>query len=502
MSVNIRRQSIISSLVIYFGFAVGLLNTYLFTRQGFFTTEQYGLTSLFVAIASLMASLASLAMPSYINKFYPYYNDHLTPRKNDLISWALLISIIGFAVIWILGIVFKDLVYQKYNTNSELFVQYYYWIFPLGFGLTLYNVLEAYAWGLHKAMLTSFLKEAEWRMLTTIIITLFLWHIIPSFDVFIKLYAFTYPGIAVTLFLYLILTRKIHITFKISKVSRRFFNKILKFCTFVYGANLIFTLSQVFDSILIASVLPNGLGKAGIFGLAQIFTSVIQAPQRGIIAASIPHLAKAWKDKKLGSIQRIYIRSSINQLIFASLIFIIIAINYKPFIELVHLKKEYLMGYSAFIFLGLTKVVDMGTGVNGQIIGTSNYWRFELMSGVILLLLMLPLNYILAKQFDIMGPAIANLISISIYNLIRIIFLWKKFNLFPFTMKSVYTVILSILVFASAYYLFRNAHGWLGLIMRSAFATVIFVIGVVVLKLTPDLRPVLQSLLNRYPFRR
>src|SRR6185369_6450925 len=96
---TIRRQSIISSLVIYLGFAIGLLNTYFFTKEGIFTDEQYGLTSIFIAIATLMCAFSMLAMPSYIFKFYHYYADHLPPRKNDMITWALLISIIGFVLV-------------------------------------------------------------------------------------------------------------------------------------------------------------------------------------------------------------------------------------------------------------------------------------------------------------------------------------------------------------------------------------------------------------------
>src|SRR5690349_21448649 len=101
---TIRKQSIISSLVIYFGFAVGLLNTYFFTREaipGFasFTDEQYGLTSIFVAVAGMMMAFASLGMPTYVIKFYPYYYDHLPPRKNDMMTWALLVSIAGFVLV-------------------------------------------------------------------------------------------------------------------------------------------------------------------------------------------------------------------------------------------------------------------------------------------------------------------------------------------------------------------------------------------------------------------
>jgi len=75
------RQSIISSVVIYIGFAVGLLNTYFFTKEGYFHKNEYGLTTVFIAIAVLMNGLTTLGMPAYITKFYPYYKDNLRPNK-------------------------------------------------------------------------------------------------------------------------------------------------------------------------------------------------------------------------------------------------------------------------------------------------------------------------------------------------------------------------------------------------------------------------------------
>jgi hypothetical protein len=60
---TIRRQSVISSVMVYAGFALGFLNTYLFTRQGGFTKEQFGLTAMFVAIGHMMYSVASVGTP-------------------------------------------------------------------------------------------------------------------------------------------------------------------------------------------------------------------------------------------------------------------------------------------------------------------------------------------------------------------------------------------------------------------------------------------------------
>ncbi len=494
---SIRRQSIISSVVIYIGFAVGLLNTYFFTREGNFDPAQYGLTTIFIAIASMMTTIALMAMPSYIFKFYPYYNEYLPLKKNDQVSWALLVSGTGFVLVMVAGLALKHLVIRKFGTNAPQLVTYYYWIFPMGLGLTIYTILEAYAWTLHKSVLTNFFREVQWRLLTTILIVLFVTGTIRDFDLFIKLFAFTYPGIAISLFAYLVVTKKIHFTFKVSKVTRRFLKKILALCSFVYGGTLIFTLSQVFDSFVIASVLDNGLDKAGIFGLATIMTSIIVAPQRGIISASISHLSKAWKEKNMALLQKVYQRSSINQLIFACAIFLLIWLNFTDGISTFKVKPIYLDGAWVFFLLGLTKIIDMGTGVNAQIIATSTYWKFELQSGVVLLIIMLPLTYILTKQYGIIGPAIATLVSITVYNIIRIVFLWKKFQLFPLTIQSLYTVLLAAACYGICYVAFRGMHGFPGMFTRSIAFILLYTTGVIYMKLTPDIRPVVTTIKRR-----
>jgi O-antigen/teichoic acid export membrane protein len=493
---TIRKQSIISSVVIYIGFIVGLINTYFFTKQGLFEGAQYGLTAIFVAIASMMTAFAALAMPSYILKYYPYYKDHLPARKNDMITWALVVGTIGFMLVIIAGLVLKHVIIRKFSQNSSLLVHYYYWIFILGFGLTIFTILEAYSWSLRKSVLTNFLKEVQWRLLTTALIILFIAKIC-DFDQLIKLYSFTYPVIAFTLFCYLVFTKKIHFTFTPSKVTRRFFKKIASLCAFAYTATVVFTMSQVFDTLVIASVLDDGLNKAGIYGLAQIMTSVIQAPQRGIVAASVAQISRAWKEKNRALLQRIYQRSSINMLIFASFLFALIALNYKEAVVTFGLKDSYLLGYSPFIFLGLCRIVDQGTGVNAQIIGTSVYWKFELISGVVLLIVILPLTYILTRQYDILGPAVAAFVSTIIYNTVRIVFLWKKFKLFPFTVQSLYTLVLAAACYMACYFLCNGIHGLGGLVARSALFILLFGSGVLYLRLSPDVIPVWHTIKKR-----
>lgn len=494
---SIRRQSIISSFVIYAGFGIGLLNIYLFTKEGLFLDKEYGLYNAFIAIATIMMAVSNLAMPSYIYKFYPYYADHLPRKKNDQLTIALIIGLIGFIIVLAAGIIFKDLVVKKYKTNAEEIVAFYEWIFPLGLGLLVYTILEAYAWQLHKSIFTNLLKEMVWRIFTTVLIVLFITGIIDSFSLFIKIFSLSYPFIALVLFLYLLFTKKIHFTFQISKVTRRLSRSILRLCSFVYVGSMIFTISLVFDSLLIASVLDDALIQLGIYSVAQNFSAIIQAPQRGIIAASIAHLAKAWKDKNMAHIQRIYQRSSINQLIFAACLFLLIILNFTDAVIAFHLKDTYLDAYYVVILLGLSKIVDMGTGVNAQIIGTSVHWRFEMISGMILLSVMLPLSYFLTKSYGIVGTGAAQLISISIYNAVRILFLWRKFKLQPFTIQTLYTIIFATACYFACYFLFRGMSGFIGMTLRSLAFLILYAGGVIWLRLSPDTKPVINSLLNR-----
>ena len=446
---QIRRQSIISTLLVYVGFAVGFINTYFFTRQGFFSESQYGLTALFINIANLMFAFANFGMLSTVYKFYPYYNDNLEKKKNDLFTWALVVSVAGFVIVTLAGLFFKDLVIRKFGRSPEL-LQYYLWIFPFGFSYLLFSILEVFAWNLKKSIFTTFLREVMFKGLTTILIFLFVFKFIKTFDLFIKLYSFTYGFVAICLLVFLIRSKQFYLTFSISRVTKKFYKKILSLVSLVYFGGIVLMIAQVIELLVIASLV--GSAAAGIYALGSVVAGLVQAPQRGAVAASIPVLSQAWKDKDLEKISLIYQRSGINLLIASLGIFLIVWLNYTDAVTVFHLKAGYLQSEWIFFFLGLAKVIDLGTGVNSTIIGTSVYWRFELISGMILVAVIIPLNYFLVKKLGIVGAGCSNIISFTIYNAIRIIFLRRKFNMHPFSMKTIYAIILASFCYFVCYF--------------------------------------------------
>jgi len=494
---TIRRQSIISSGIVYFGFTLGFLYTYLFTKQGGFTESQYGLIGTFLAISNVMYSFANLGMLAYVYKFYPYYSDNLPPEKNDLITWALLMSTAGFILVMIGGWVFKDLVIRKFGAHSAELVNYYYWIFPLGLGLTIYNILEGYAWQVKKSVFTNYLREVQFRLFNIVLVVLFLTGVLKSFSLFIKIYAFGYLLLASTLFITLYINRELFITFSVSRVTEKFRKKIFALACLTWSGGLVFSIANFFAVIVIAAVIPDGLAFAGIYVLAQYIASLIQAPQRGIIAASIAPLSKAWKDKDYEKINRVYQRSSINQLLFSVGMFVLIWINFRDGVSTFHLKSGYLDAQYIFLFIGLTKVVDMGTGVNSQIIVTSTFWRFDFFTGILLLAITLPLNYILAKKMGAIGPAIADLITFTIYNAIRYVFLLRKFSMQPFNAKTLYTLVTGLIIYFICHFLFNDRHGFLWIVLRSAVFMSLYLFTVIGFSLSPDVIPVWNTVKKR-----
>jgi O-antigen/teichoic acid export membrane protein len=476
------------------GFVFGAINTYLFAKNNIFTTDQFGLTRVIIITGNLFNSFACVAIPSVIYKFSPYYKGNLKDKDNDLLSAALLLAFIGFVMTTMVGLVFEPLVVKKFSDKSALFVQYYFLVFPYLFFYLFFNILEAYAWSVKETVASNFLREAGNRISVTILIVLFIIGGF-SFDLFIKIFSCLWGVSFLGLLFYLMKVGKLNFTFKISKVTRRYWKKMATLMGFVYAGLVITTLSASMDTFTIASYI--GIGSVAIYDVSNYISNIISVPQKSVVAISIPYLAEAWRKKDLATIQRIYSRSSINLLLISIFLFTLIWLNYDTAMSILPINQAFREGKLVVLLLGLKFIVDMGTGVNGQIIVTSTYWRFEFTCGVILLSLIAPLNILLVKHLGIVGAGYSNLIAYTIYNAIRIVFLWKKFNLQPFTIKTVYALVISLVCYFICYFLFHNMHSWLSLFLTSGVYAALFGTATVYFNLSPDILPVWQTVKKR-----
>jgi len=487
---QIRKNSLKATTWIYTGFLIGAVNTYFLTHKSWFSTDENGLTRAMLEIGLLVSAFSTLGVTAVINKFFPYYKDNVENRQNDLLAIALIISLTGFLVCAGGIYAMEDLIVKKFGTNSRLLVEYFYWILPLGFFMMLYGILESYSYGFHKGVTATLLKETFVRLYTTVIILLKIFDQI-SFKQFIMLFSFQYGLIAVTLIILLAKDKQLWLSFRVSRVTRKFRKKMLAMLAFTFLVIIVNVLRSSIDGLVLAA--KQNLTKVGIFGLAAYMVSVLQAPFRSIVAVTIPLLSRAWKDKNYTEIQRVYQRSSINLLSFSLFVFFLIWLNYAHAIEFFNINPVYMEGRWVFFILGIVTIIEMGTGVNGQIIGTSTYWRFELWTSLLLTALIIPLSYTLTVRYGIFGPAFANLISFSVYNFIRYIFLLKKFNMQPFTGKTIEVLIIAGLSYTLTYFIFRQAGHLVSLLGASVVYTLLFGSLMIWRKISPDVEPVMAT---------
>jgi O-antigen/teichoic acid export membrane protein len=480
---SIRKQTIISSALVYLGFLIGFINNYLYTRSGSFSSEQFGLTRIFFDFAQNMGAFGALGVVPVIYKFYPYYKDNLEEKKIDLMTWALVTAFIGFCLVIFLGWYVEPFFIRKYTRTSPLVVSYYFWMIPFAIGLLFFSLIESFCWALHKSIFSSFLKETLLRAVTTILILLFYFKVV-TFRVFIELFAFQYLLIFLVLFVYLKRIGKLHFPRRISRVTKKFWKKMLGMQLLTFGGYSITSVAATVDVFIIAGV--QDLRAVGIFVFAQNLANLIQVPARSIQGVSAGVLSQAWKDKNYSEINRVYKRSCINLLLMSLFICGNIMLNIKAGIYALDIQRQYLEGLGVLLVLSCVRIVDAGTGLNASVINTSTFWRFDFYSGVVLLCFRLPLTYFLIKKYGIIGSAYAELMAYTVYDLIRCEFLRRKFKMQPFSMKNLYSLLLAGAAFSLSYFLMQDIPGWPGILLRGALFSTIMIAGVFYFKLTPD----------------
>lgn len=481
----IRKQAIISSILVYIGFFIGAINTYFFVKNGSFTPAEYGLTRIFFDFAQNFYAFGCLGVIPVMYKFYPYYSANLQKRHNDLLTWALSTATIGFIVLLVLGYVFEPLIIRKYSANSLLFVNYFHWVFPFAFGLLFFSVLEAYSWALKKTVLSNFLKETALRILTLVFILLYYFKVI-NFDVFVKLFSSLYFIIFLILLVYIIKIGEFNLTFKISRVTKKFWKKMFAMQSLVFGGVVVQAVGQTIDTLIIASRI--GLPSAGIFNLAQYVANLIQIPQRSVQAISVGVISEHWKNKNYSEINRIYKRSSINLLLVGLFIYGNIVLNVHDMFTVLPIQPAFKAGIGVMMVLGIARIIDAGTGINGVIIGTSTFWRFDFLSGVVMLAIRIPVTYYFIITYGIVGSAYAEIFAYGVYNFIRFEYLRRKFNMQPFDKNTVYCLALAAITFALAYFIsgFVAYNTWSRIIIQTLIFSGVFAAGTFLMELSPD----------------
>jgi O-antigen/teichoic acid export membrane protein len=482
------RQSIKTTAISYIGFAIGYVNT-LFLFPLVLTKEQIGLTRLLISVSFLFATFASLGAGNIPTRFFPYFRDE-SKQHNGILPFILSIGMTGFALFVVVFFLLKDVIFSIYSKNSPLLLDYFYYFIPFTLIVALTTIFDSYLIVQQKPILPTLVREILMRLLLMLGLTAVYFGFF-NFNNFADSIIIYYAIGLLILILYIKREKILFLKPDRAILKSPHFKEMLVFAGFVIMGNASATIIANLDSLMLSAYI--GLGSAGIYTIAFFITAVIEIPKRSISQVVIPIVSQANKDGDIPKLSEVYKKTSLNQLIIGSLIFLGIWCNIDNIFKLIPNGEMYSPGKWVVFYIGLSKLFDMATGVNQEIVGTSKFYKVDLFFYLFLAAVAVVTNLIFIPKYGITGAALASAISIFLFNSIRFFFLLYVYKIQPFSLNTIKVLLIFLLTFFVSYFISSMQNFIIDLIVRSLVIIIIFGGLVLLLNVSEDVKKVVSS---------
>ena len=242
-----------------------------------------------------------------------------------------------------------------------------------------------------------------------------------------------------------------------------------------------------------------GLSATGIYASCMIFGMMVSLPSRSILKITNIVSARAWKENDMAAIKNIYEKSCMTLFIIGLLMFIGLWVNIDNIFEI--LGPKFVSGRWVIFFIGLGSLIDMTTGANSSILGSSPQYKVQSLFLIVLVVLLILTNFLLIPIYGITGAAIGGAVSLSILNLFRFLYLWYKYNLQPFNLKFLLVAAIGIIAYLISLLLPVLPNFIFDILVRSSIFSVLFCLPVYLLKLSPDINEKADEVLRKFGFK-
>ncbi len=437
------RQSFKSIIVQYIGVVVGYLNiVWLFPKC--LPLDQIGLIRFILEMGLFLAYFAQIGVPNAVNKFYPYFRN---TDKNDhgFQFWIFITPLIGIVFFCLLFVFIRPLFISSFQENSPLVLDYYWYFIPFTIIYVYQNITEQYCTTQLRIVVPKLIRDVYLRlgMSVLLVINYLKWI---DFDQLMIAITLLYFSAVVINLIYIHNLRGINLKPDFTIVKEKEIRKqILYFLGFIIIAGIGSTLVNKIDSYMISSLI--NLSSFTVYSTALFIATVIEMPYRAVSQISTPIVAEALKQNNMAKIEDIYKKSSINQTLVGLGIFLLIWINTDSIFSMMPNGEAFRAGKYVILFIGLSKLLDLLTGVNSAILANSKFYYYGLYFIFLLAGIAITANYLLIPQLGIIGVGIATAISILIYNSMITLFIKIKMKIHPFTKKTIALLIIGILMF-------------------------------------------------------
>lgn len=475
------RKSLITSILSYLGIIIGYLNILYFFPK-FLSRDQIGLYRLILNSAILLTPFAQAGIMQGIIRFYPVFNKQ--DKAKDFTFFVFLFSITSIALVSGLLLFFQDAILDfLFSENIDQIREFYPLLIYLVILMSFIAVFEGFERAKLRIILINFLKDVYIRLLTAITIFLYFQQIL-DFNGLLYSLLFIYGSAA--LILGINLFRKHQISLHIPlKISFRELTEVLRYNFFMVisvGSSLVV---GTIDSLMVSAYL--GLTENGIYTTLFFVAVVIEIPKRAISQLAYSLYAKSFAANKLQEIRILYGKTALNQLIIGLLLYIGIVANLHNLFAFIPNGEDYIAGKWVIIIIGASKVIDMAAGANGELIVMSKHYKFNVYLIALLAGLTIISNILLIPILGLSGAALATLLSLVCFNGAKLLFIYKKFGMQPFSWQTMISLVIGILSLLVGLYLPVIDHNLADLFIRSVIVAVLYSGLILFTGVSPDI---------------
>lgn len=484
------KQATSTAVYSYIGALLGFVTVWYLYRT-LLTPEENGLINLLISISIITGSLSNLGTAGMTTRMFPHFKT-ADRKHHGFIFYPIVFSVIGFALFVALYFIFKDEIVARNIEKSRMFADNLFYLIPLTFFWAIFYVFDNYSRSIYRTVAGVVIKEVVLRVIILVAAYLYAQRII-SFDSFLLIYCASFCSIAVMLGIYLLAIGELNMKPTKGFISKSLRKEMIYVSAFSVVTGLSSLLISSIDKIIVNDKL--GLELAGVFAIATYFGSVIQIPARSILRVSSSVIADSWKTSDLDNIRSIYHKTCLNQFIIGVLFLMAIWVNIDPLIAL--FPPQYAAGKYVIILMSLGYLFDMATGANGIIIATSKYFRFDTYFMFLLLIVTILTNLALIPIYGITGAALASCMTYFIFNLLRYLFIWRKFDMQPYDLSFIKVIAIALISFLCAWLVPETNNPYLSIIIKGAVVSVLFVSMVYRAGIAPDFSALIDKYLKK-----
>lgn len=465
----IQRQGLKNTITTYLGIAIGFVSLIVIQPQ-FLTKEELGLTRILYSFSILVAMFVPLGIGNATTKYFPLFKDS-NKNHHGYFAFMMLFPLAGFVLAAAILFAIKNFIIAQYISESPMFTEFYYYVFPLTFILSLITCLNVYCYANYKSTIPAFLNDVVARVLVIVVITVYFLKWI-TLNQFIACYVGLYGIQLLMLLAYIFIFDKPVFKIDWNYFKEKDFKTLIRYGLLLWFAGVASIGLKYLDSIMLGKYLP--LSFVGIYTIAAFIPTVIEAPLTALEKIAASRIAFAWAENNRKDILEIYRKSSLYMLALGGLLFTGININIENLLSF--LPDGYQQGATVVFIISLGTLVNMLTGANAPILFNSDKYRWGAFFLIALALVSVALQMVFIPWLGLNGAAIATVSCYVLYNLFMSAVVWKFYNLHPFDKKMLIILFAIIFCFAINYFLPAIENKILDMIHRSVIVTVVYLL--------------------------